>query len=70
MESIEEEGKPFDIFEQQHGNCFLCGQPLAGWILQDFPNGQHVICWPSCNDKLPASIKLTVKDGKIVRADY
>jgi hypothetical protein len=62
---LEEEEAEFDIFNGQYSECFLCNQKLSGWMVKDLEGSKRAICWPSCGEKLPPPIQLTVKDGKI-----
>lgn len=55
---IDEEERDLDIFYSQNQKCFLCNSKLSGWIIKD----DHAICWPSCNNKLPPPLELTIKD--------
>lgn len=57
-EMMEQEDRDFDIYYNQKQICFLCHCKLSGFIIRD----NHAVCWPSCDNKLPPPVEITIND--------
>lgn len=61
---MDKEEREYDIYYTQGCKCFLCSEDLSGWIVKPIDGIQRVVCWPNCNQKISAPIRIELQHLK------